>query len=365
MIRAFTHSGWSRLIWGRLRLIGMASLCVIMAGAPVLQGNAGLLARNTDRSDIATLEKDRTALAVLQQADQHFQSLAWRLATANAPFCPDALPGIGLLLQDMQAYGTPERIRRASQTSGDIAVQAVAAGSPAQQAGLQPNDTILAMNGFDPATLPVPEKEKWRRTSDLQDMIDRALRRDGHITLVWQKPDGTRQTHRITGIPACPGRWELLIGKDTAEADGTRILFGANFPAFTYPDDELAAVMAHELAHNLLHHRAWLDINGRSRSNIRLTEREADRLMPWLLHNAGWAPDAAARFMEKWGRKHGGGLLRKRTHEGWDERVEWIEAEYPAISSSVRATGKADWAQSFQRNTGTLHPEFANKIETD
>ena len=45
-------------------------------------------------------------------------------------------------------------------------------------------------------------------------------------------------------------------------------------------DPLLAAVLAHELAHNVLKHRAWFDANGgRKRKAVRMTEREADIAM--------------------------------------------------------------------------------------
>ena len=88
---------------------------------------------------------------------------------------------------------------------------------------------------------------------------------------------------------------------------------------------------------------------GRQQKTVRLTEREADRLMPWLLVNAGFEPSAASAFMETWGPRHGGWIFRKRTHDGWDERRDFIEAEFPLIESLVAETGKADWAEHFRR----------------
>jgi hypothetical protein len=130
------------------------------------------------------------------------------------------------------------------------------------------------------------------------------------------------------------------------------VVFGDRFPGFDWPEDEFAAAVAHELAHNLLRHRAWLDLRGRSRANIRLTEDEADRLVPWLMVNAGYDPGAAVRFLRRWGPGHDGGLFRKRTHSGWDERAAAIAAESPLIEAARDASGKADWRRQFRRTTG-------------
>jgi len=134
-----------------------------------------------------------------------------------------------------------------------------------------------------------------------------------------------------------------------AVADGNRVVIGIESPAFQYEEDELAALIAHELAHNLLGHTAWLDRNKRKRRHVRMTEREADRLIPWLLVNAGYDPRGGKRFFEKWGPRNDGWIFRARTHDGWDERAEFIEAEIPAIEALMAEHGKADWRTHFRR----------------
>ena len=80
--------------------------------------------------------------------------------------------------------------------------------------------------------------------------------------------------------------------------------------------------------------------------------QEADRLTPWLMANGGYEPAAAVRFMRRWGPQHDGGLLRKRTHAGWDERAEAIAAELPLIARSMGDFAAANWPQRFRRGTG-------------
>lgn len=289
------------------------------------------------------------ALHQLQHEDQRLQSIGWRLATGNALFCPDAAPAIGLLLQDMANYASPERIRAAVGIDGDVAVQAVAAGSPAEAAGLTANDAILAIDSVPMAALPPAKAGDWRRLTGLHDRIDASLAADGVVALDLRRGAGEVRSARVEGVPACPGRFELLDRGGKASADGARVLIGREFAGVTYGDDEFAAALAHEYAHNLLGHRAWLSAQGRKRKNVRLTEREADRLMPWLLANAGYDPQAAVRFFARWGPRHDGGLFRARDHDGWDERAQFAAAQATQVAALMVSEGAADWPRHFRR----------------
>jgi len=289
-------------------------------------------------------EAAAAALAALQQSDARLLAVGWRLATGNAAYCSDARPAVGLLLQDMAGYAEPEAMRKAAGIAGPIAVQAVAPGSPAEAAGLRANDEITAIDGTAVAALPVADEEDWRRLLRLHDTIDSSLAADGRVGLT--VPDRGEVT--LEGVPACASRFEI-IGGDGAAAEGRRVVIGRKFVGLSYPEDEFAAAVAHEFAHNLLRHRVWLDRHGRKWKNVRATEREADRMMPWLLANAGYEPAAALRFMRRWGPDHGGGLFRKRTHEGWDERAETIEAEIALVEAVRAPDGSADWSRHFVR----------------
>lgn len=314
------------------RFARVALAALTLAASPVLAGP----------------EEDRAGLARLQAEDLRLQAIGWRLATGNAPFC-GARPAIGLLLQDMANYSQPARMRAAAGIAEDIAVQAVVAGSPAAIAGLSANDEILAIDGRSMADLPPVKPGDWARLTALHDAIEAALARNGSVSLVWRAADGERRAATVPGVPACSSRFELLDSGGRAVADGKRVLIGRKFAGFSYAEDEVAAAVAHEFAHNLLGHRAWLRENGRTRKNIRVTEREADRLMPWILANAGYPPDAAVRFFERWGPGNDGWIFRARTHDGWDERAAFARAELASIDALVARDGAADWRTHFRR----------------
>ena len=288
------------------------------------------------------------ALARLQARDAQLFAVGWRLATANAAYCRDAGPASGFAVLDAAGFGNPASVRRHLGLSGDLAVGAVAPGSPAAAAGLRANDTLVALNDV-PLTERFPSgKPSWQRLIDVVAALDAALAR-APISLTYVRSGEPPRTVTLTGTQACRSRFEVLDSGGKAMAEGTRVIFGRDFPGFDYPEPEFAAAVAHEFAHNLLSHRILLDEKGRSLGNVRLTEREADRLMPWLLANAGYDPAAALRFMQRWGPRHDGGLFRNRNHEGWDERADAIRTELARVEMARAADGTADWARHFVR----------------
>lgn len=290
---------------------------------------------------------ERAAIARFQAADQRLQDVGWQLARANAPFCPRVVPSIGLQLQDMASYGAPAIARAALGLTGDFAVETAARGSPAALSGLFPrNREIRRLERFDPNDWPAGPPMEWQRLVRAHDHIEAMLTEHGGITITFA--DGAAA--RVQPVEVCATRFELMGEGRKAVADGARVVIGIGFPAFAYPEEPVfAALVAHELAHNVLGHDAWLDRNGRAPRNVRRIEREADRLVPWLLANAGYDPAAAVTFMTRWGAAHDAGLKLRRSHQGWDERAEAMADELPGVVAQIAGTGRADWATQFRR----------------
>ncbi len=299
------------------------------------------------------LASEREAIAAYQQYDQRLQDVGWRLVTGNAEFCDDAIPSVGLQLQDIRSYGGPDIARAALGLTGDFAVQTAAEGSPASGLShIAPNIEVAAVGGEDLNQWPAEQRMDWERLVRAHDLIDQQLVERGALEL--QFADGSM--HTVEPVLVCPTRFEIMGNSRRAVADGKRVVIGIEFPGFQYDEPLFAAVVAHELAHNVLKHRAWLDTYKRKRRNVRVTEREADRLMPWLLANAGYDPRAAVEFMTKWGPSYDGGLFRGRTHDGWDERAEFILKEVAGVEQLMARYGKADWSQHFVREIDPNKP---------
>jgi predicted Zn-dependent protease len=92
-----------------------------------------------------------------------------------------------------------------------------------------------------------------------------------------------------------------------AWADGRNILVSARMVRFASTDDELAFVVAHEMAHNLLRHAAGLQASASLFGSIdetvvdqaRQFEIDADRQAITLLQHAGFDVTVPERFLDR------------------------------------------------------------------
>lgn len=321
-----------------LKTMALSSAALAAAfGAPV-----------TAAPDLATIDlaAERKAIERFQAYDQRLQDIGWKLTTANADYCANTIPSIGLQLQDMASYGEPDIARAALSLGGDFAVQTAAKGSPAALSGQFPiNREVSRIGVLDPNAWPVGQRMDWERLEWVHDYLDVELGRASAIQVTF--PVGEPVT--LKAVPACRTRFALESGSDRAVASGEIVLLGTEFRGFDYDEPLLAAAVAHELAHNLLGHRQWLEARGEKNRDIRRAEREADRLMPWLLVNAGYDPSAALRFIERFKPDSGGVLFIKGTHDKWRNRAETVRDELPLVEAALDEHGKADWQGGFKR----------------
>lgn len=285
----------------------------------------------------------RAQIETLQALDARVQSVGWRLVRDNAAYCRAVSPAIGLVLFDAAGFADPAAVRLALGLASDIAVEAVAADSPAARAGLRPGEALRAVAGEEVASLPAVKPSDYARLVSLHDRVDSALRTTGQVSF----SDGAGAEFQVAGQPACDTRFELLSAGSEAAADGHRVVIGRKLVEALPQDDLLAAALAHELAHNLLAHRARLVREGRSWGRIKVTEREADRLSVWLLANAGYEPRAAVRFFERWGPKFDFGLFATPDHDGWKARVRLVGEEIAKVEAARGCDDKVDWRTAF------------------
>lgn len=291
------------------------------------------------------------SLRELQANDAMLQSIGYRLASANAPFCADQRLTVGLQIADVRNFSEPAKIRAALQINGDFAVEAIAAGSPAGQSRLVAGAEVVSINGEVLGALPAAGANDSQRVNTVHDRIDAALSRDGKVLL--GLANGGDVT--LAGVPACRSRFELLLGGNGGQADGLIAQISLAALLKGRRDDERAWGVAHELAHNVLRHRARLKAVGRSIANVRDTEREADRLTVWLMANAGYDPKAALAFVHNWGAKGMAGHFTSPDHDRTETRIKAISAELAVLEKTpANAAGLRDWRFRFTPFAGEV-----------
>lgn len=297
-----------------------------------------------------------TAYDSLAAIEARVAAIAFRLTTANARWCPDRAPQLGWLLSDRRLYrgGDWPAARKAYDAAdGDhVFIAAIAPGSPAARAGLAVGQPLPGIGW----TSPSPSNATADTAGGNGDDGSPFGRIDQFETLVGQLPAaatilipvGAGENRQMVPVEGCKSDFRVEArDRPTGAADGRLVLISAGLARFAKDDDELAATIAHELAHNILRHRARLDAAGVDRGllkqvgrNARLfrqTEIEADRLSVWLLAGAGYDPAAAVRFWQRFGQREGRPLIQAGTHPRWQDRVASIEAERHAIEAARRA----------------------------
>ena len=300
----------------------------------------------------AAAVQDRTgegALAAMRAQDLRVAVIGHRLALANLDRCAAQAWLPGLVIHDLSQYGAEFRPAaiRAFRLDAGPGVLALVPGGPAERAGVRLDDVLLAFDGR-----PVPQGTPGRSGSFAQmelilGALDTALA-DGRAALSVLR-GSERLTHEVRAARGCATRFQLVPGgRMNAQADGTYVQVTTRIAEYAEDDGELAAVLAHEFAHNVLGHRVRLNQAGVRRGvlanfgnnarRIRETEIEADRLSVYLMEQAGYDPAAAVRFWSRFGRR-GFNFLGSPTHPNWRLRVQSFEAEIAKIRAA-RAAGR-------------------------
>nr|WP_295373554.1 M48 family metallopeptidase [uncultured Sphingosinicella sp.] len=263
--------------------------------------------------------------------------MAYRIAALAGPLCPASSPLTGILYHHLNEYESADRSGMIAQFDLDrgLGVLSVIGDSPAAAAGLTAGDVLLTVNGrslnLDPALAPPKSTARRAALEAAELQIEQAL---AHGTA---RIGVLRQGHQtelsLTSRPGCPGRVRLARSRQTnAFANGRYVTLTTAVLAFAQSDDELAIIIAHEMAHNILNHPDRLDSEGvpkgllrgigRKAQKVWATEAEADRLGIRLASAAGYDVAAAIPFWRRFYAKFDGPQIF-RTHPslGARERI--------------------------------------------
>lgn len=283
---------------------------------------------------------DPTYWTRLRQVDARMATIGWRLVTANAALCRELQPTPGLQLHALDQYSAalqPEA-RATFGFATPVQVEAVVPDSPAARAGVLPDDGLLAV-----ADTPVPASPHPGDTSATRDAAQALIAAQPSTTplrLTLQRA-GRHIDLTLPPSPGCRSAFEVLLAPgNKASSDGRVVQVAVGFLE-RLDDQAIAAIVAHELSHTILRHRARLEAAGvkwglaaqfgRNARLFRRTEEDADRLSVHLLRNAGYDPAAAIAFWRGEGSQLDGGLFRSPTHPSAKARAGALAAEVATL----------------------------------
>lgn len=240
-----------------------------------------------------------------READARVAEIAFKLARSGAARCPAPVPLLGTVFQHLSQFEVADRtgmIAALGLDRGPAAIALVHAG-PAARAGLRAGDVLLAIDGQPlPAEMgldaPFSAPQAHARADLVDNLLEQAAAKPFTVTVL---RGGVSLTLPIDAPRGCPSQVFLARSDQrNAYADGRHVFLTTGLLAKLRNDDELAFLMAHEMAHNILGHAAIMRSAavkrgigrtlGRSGAVVRETERSADRLGVQLMMDAGFDP---------------------------------------------------------------------------
>jgi len=322
-------------------LTGMA--CAAALGA-VACGGSGVSAPSPGAPEAAAQR-----LASLTDLDQAVARVAWRLSESNVELCPVVRQSAGWALHAGNQYSLELRPDAEARFGlrGDLpGVLAVPTGSPGDQAGLRIGDLILAVDGAALTEGSRTAPPRYEGLAANVAKLDEALSR-GPVTLSVQRGQ-ERLDIAVTPRRACGYEVQLNPSDDlNARADGRRLFISTALARFAASDDELALILGHELAHNVLGHRRWSETGGAGRTLVDRDcegdlcggdrERQADRTGLYLMARAGYRPDVAAPFWRRFGASNWQVRYPQLAHASAGtraNRLEQVQAEIEALKAA-------------------------------
>jgi hypothetical protein len=318
------------------------ALSILLVGSGVLPTNAAAASATAP----LPIQQIQAVLEQQRQRDHRVVTVALRLQTAAAGLCQSSGPLTGMELHDQLEYAPADRAAAASYYRlGDApSVLTVAEDGPASRAGIVADDALLAVNGQSLAgPLDTPSAAGDRPASldaltQAWSLLNAELSK-GPAQLTIRRRD-RELTLSLTTVAGC-GYEAQVITTDALEADsdGQHLRVSNGFVDYAGTDDQLAVILGHEMAHNILRHYAQTPHRGLNsgwlfgRGDLARREREADYVGLYLLARAGYDIGAAEGFWRRREQDTAG----TRFIPTWSERARNARATVMEIEAKRRA----------------------------
>ncbi|MEO7634575.1 MAG: M48 family metalloprotease [Sphingomicrobium sp.] len=290
------------------------------------------------------------SLRLFAEQELRLATIAYSISTATAAECRDPQVVTGLLLHDLSAYDRRVRlpISHAFSLNTGIGVIQIVSGSAADRAGLQIDDEILSVGGISVEDVGAisQRRKSYRRVKEFTRVLTLALR-DGPTQLSVRRQGAIVQKTLAPQL-GCGGEISLLRSKKfNAWSDGDHVVVSTSMMKLARSDDELAFVVAHEMAHNILGHSSH---SSRGIFGVRLgakrQEHAADYMAVWLMTEGGFKAEGGIDF-----------LRSARQRLWWN-----VSLDHPGFGSRIKnvagvvrsAMDSPVWALAHSKALGTV-----------
>ncbi len=336
----------------------MIRTVIVLAATALLGACAAPITRTAAGSSDAVDKEARfqRELALQQHADDSLRAarVYQRLRVAAADICGKDTTGlVGVMVASASNDANGQTLQRVLGVGAQPTVWAVIDGSPAQRAGIAKGDVVLAVAGNS-----MVDSNRARETLAgiaPGETVPITIRRAG-------------QDQQVALSPELGCRYPLSITQQqiiNAFADGEKIAITQGMVSFARTDDELALVIAHEMAHNLMKHieakkqnaaggfladlalavltrGAYKDAsftNAAAQAYSQEFEAEADYVGLYIMAKAGLPIDEAPKFWRRMAIAHPANIKTNHSasHPSTASRMVALEATVAEIKAKIAA----------------------------
>ncbi len=342
-----------------LRALTFMALAIIISGcqSPVSHIHG---ASDEEINAEIRLQKEMVFTKAAEEAE-HVEIIMHNILLKNAELCTNKARSVGFLVHNIDDYrGENKEIAESLYQLDHVQqVEIVYPHTDAHKYGLKKGDKIIAVNGIDVSS----DKDKANKISDA------FANNTQDINKVLILSDNTEREIALKAQEVC--NYRMLYFPNSLEvnamADGKRVFFMRGMYRIAKDDNELALIIGHEIAHNVMKHskkKEWnsLWLRGLANAyNIALIlrtpyvlnedmvdyainevrdinsvdfEREADYIGMYFAERAGYDTSNAIRLWRKMAVEFSGSAIEKRnTHPATAERFVYLQKTHDEIKA--------------------------------